>query len=55
MSGGIAMKKFSYAMLAGMMFFFLGWIFIRADGLLYGTLFCTVTGWIATKIDDERS
>lgn len=49
------MKKFSYAMLAGMTFFFLGWTFIRSTWTLAGLLICACLGWIATKIEEERS
>jgi len=49
------MKKFGYAMVAGMMFFFLGWIFIRTTWTLAGVLICVCLGWVVTKIDEERS
>lgn len=49
------MKKFSYVMLACMMFCFLGWTFYQTNGWLYSTFFCTLAGWVAMKIDDERS
>lgn len=49
------MKKFYCLTLIGVMFFGIGWIFIRTTWTLVGVLICACAGWVAMKIEEERS
>ena len=49
------MKEFMGLMVFGVLFFGIGWIFIRADWALIGCMVCLWFGWVATKIQDKDS
>lgn len=49
------MKEFMGLMVFGVLFFGIGWIFIRATWTLIGCMVCIWLGWVAIKIQEKDS